>query len=134
MQRNLFTEDHEAFRALARDFIEKEVVPAYPEWEKGGRMPRDVFKQMGELGMLGMAIPEEYGGGGSTDFRYSAVLAEEFTRAGAPGLAIGLHNDIIGPYLTGLATDEQKRRWLPGFCSGETITAIAMTEPGAGSD
>lgn len=88
----------------------------------------------GRQGLLGTAVPEEYGGGGNADFRYAAVIAEEFTRAGAAGLAIGLHNDIIGPYLTSLATEEQKRRWLPGFCSGETITAIAMTEPGAGSD
>jgi alkylation response protein AidB-like acyl-CoA dehydrogenase len=78
-------------------------------------------------------VPEEYGGGGA-DFRYAAVLTEEFARAGAAGFAVGLHNDIIGPYLTSLATEEQKQRWLPGFCTGEIITAIAMTEPGAGSD
>ena len=77
----LFTEDHEAFRELARNFVEKEVVPHYPEWEKGGRMPRDVFKQMGDLGMLGMAIPEEYGGGGTPDYRYYVVLQEEAARA-----------------------------------------------------
>ncbi|WP_086574811.1 acyl-CoA dehydrogenase family protein, partial [Streptomyces alboverticillatus] len=79
-------------------------------------------------------VPEEYGGGGDPDFRYSAVLAEEFTRAGAAGLAVPLHNDMVGPYLAKLSTDEQKRRWLPGFCSGEIVSAIAMTEPGAGSD
>lgn len=81
MQRDLFTEDHEAFRELARDFVEKEVVAHYPEWEKGGRMPRQVFKQMGALGMLGMAIPEEYGGGGTPDYRYNVVLQEEAARA-----------------------------------------------------
>ena len=81
MRRDLFTEDHEAFRELARDFVEKEVVPAYPEWEKGGRMPRDVFRKMGALGMLGMAIPEEYGGAGMPDYRYNVVLQEEAARA-----------------------------------------------------
>ena len=77
MRRDLFTEDHEAFRELCRDFVEKEVVPHYPEWEKGGRMPREVFEQMGSLGMLGMAIPEEYGGGGEPDYRYNVVMQEE---------------------------------------------------------
>ncbi|MEU0919436.1 acyl-CoA dehydrogenase family protein [Streptomyces cyaneofuscatus] len=134
MQRQIFTEEHDAFRETVRAFLAKEVLPYYEQWEQDGIVSRDAWLAAGHAGLLGLAVPEEYGGGGSTDFRYSAVLAEEFTRAGAPGLAIGLHNDIIGPYLTGLATDEQKRRWLPGFCSGETITAIAMTEPGAGSD
>ncbi|NDZ68404.1 acyl-CoA dehydrogenase family protein [Streptomyces cyaneofuscatus] len=134
MQRQIFTEEHDAFRETVRAFLAKEVLPYYEQWEQDGIVSRDAWLAAGRAGLLGLAVPEEYGGGGSTDFRYSAVLAEEFTRAGAPGLAIGLHNDIIGPYLTGLATDEQKRRWLPGFCSGETITAIAMTEPGAGSD
>ncbi|WP_324800304.1 acyl-CoA dehydrogenase family protein [Streptomyces cyaneofuscatus] len=134
MQRQIFTEEHDAFRATVRAFLAKEVLPYYEQWEQDGIVARDAWLAAGRAGLLGLAVPEEYGGGGSTDFRYSAVLAEEFTRAGAPGLAIGLHNDIIGPYLTGLATNEQKQRWLPGFCSGETITAIAMTEPGAGSD
>lgn len=134
MQRQIFTEEHDAFRETVRAFLAKEVLPYYDQWEQDGIVSRDAWLAAGRAGLLGLAVPEEYGGGGSTDFRYSAVLAEEFTRAGAPGLAIGLHNDIIGPYLTGLATDEQKQRWLPGFCSGETVTAIAMTEPGAGSD
>ncbi|MEU2022369.1 acyl-CoA dehydrogenase family protein [Streptomyces sp. NPDC016469] len=134
MQRQIFTEEHDAFRETVRTFLAKEVLPHYERWEKDGIVSREAWRAAGRQGLLGLAVPEEYGGGGTTDFRYSAVLAEEFTRAGTPGLALGLHNDIIGPYLTGLATDEQKRRWLPGFCSGETITAIAMTEPGAGSD
>ncbi|MER5205432.1 acyl-CoA dehydrogenase family protein [Streptomyces sp. NPDC002825] len=134
MKRQLYTEDHEAFRATVRTFLEKEVLPHYAQWEKDGIVSREVWLAAGRQGLLGLAVDEEYGGGGNPDFRYGAVLAEEFTRAGAPGLAIGLHNDIIGPYLTSLATEEQKRRWLPGFCSGEIITAIAMTEPGAGSD
>ncbi|MEU2250080.1 acyl-CoA dehydrogenase family protein [Streptomyces sp. NPDC019224] len=134
MQRQIFTEEHHAFRETVRAFLAKEVLPHYEQWEKDGIVSREAWRAAGRQGLLGLAVPEEYGGGGTTDFRYSAVLAEEFTRAGTPGLALGLHNDIIGPYLTGLATEEQKRRWLPGFCSGETITAIAMTEPGAGSD
>jgi acyl-CoA dehydrogenase len=81
VRRDLFTEDHEAFRELCRDFIDKEVVPHYPEWEKGGRMPREVFEQMGSLGMLGMAIPEEYGGGGEPDYRYNVVMQEEAANA-----------------------------------------------------
>ncbi|MER7722859.1 acyl-CoA dehydrogenase family protein [Streptomyces sp. NPDC096323] len=134
MQRQIFTEEHDAFRETVRTFLSKEVLPHYEQWEKDGIVSRGAWRAAGRQGLLGLAVPEEYGGGGNTDFRYSAVLAEEFTRAGTPGLALGLHNDIIGPYLTGLATEEQKRRWLPGFCSGEIITAIAMTEPGAGSD
>ncbi|WP_435973168.1 acyl-CoA dehydrogenase family protein [Streptomyces sp. Qhu_M48] len=134
MKRQLYTADHEAFRATVRTFLEKEVLPHYAQWEKDGIVAREAWLAAGRQGLLGLAVDEEYGGGGNPDFRYGAVLAEEFTRAGAPGLAIGLHNDIIGPYLTSLGTEEQKRRWLPGFCSGETVTAIAMTEPGAGSD
>ncbi|MFF1506642.1 acyl-CoA dehydrogenase family protein [Streptomyces sp. NPDC058326] len=134
MKRQLYTADHEAFRSTVRTFLEKEVLPHYAQWEKDGIVSREVWLAAGRQGLLGLAVDEEYGGGGNPDFRYGAVLAEEFTRAGAPGLAIGLHNDIIGPYLTSLGTEEQKRRWLPGFCSGEIVTAIAMTEPGAGSD
>ncbi|ORT54112.1 acyl-CoA dehydrogenase family protein [Streptomyces sp. CB03238] len=134
MKRRIFQPEHDAFRETVRTFLAKEVLPHYEQWEKDGIVPRDAWLAAGRQGLLGIAVPEEYGGGGTTDFRYSTVLAEEFTRAGAPGLAIGLHNDVIGPYLTSLSTDEQKRRWLPGFCTGEIITAIAMTEPGAGSD
>ncbi|MER7753858.1 acyl-CoA dehydrogenase family protein [Kitasatospora sp. NPDC097643] len=134
MQREIFTEQHEDFRATVRAFLAKEVLPHYDRWEQAGIVDRSVWLAAGRQGLLGLAVPTEYGGGGEPDFRYAAVLAEEFARAGASGLAIGLHNDIIGPYLTSLATEEQKHRWLPGFCSGETITAIAMTEPGTGSD
>ncbi|MFE4972462.1 acyl-CoA dehydrogenase family protein [Kitasatospora sp. NPDC056651] len=134
MHREIFTEQHDDFRATVRAFLAKEVLPHYDRWEKAGIVDRSAWLAAGRQGLLGLAVPEEYGGGGTPDFRYAAVLAEEFARAGASGLAIGLHNDIIGPYLTSLATEEQKRRWLPGFCSGELITAIAMTEPGTGSD
>ncbi|MER6300487.1 acyl-CoA dehydrogenase family protein [Kitasatospora sp. NPDC001539] len=134
MQREIFTEQHEDFRATVKAFLAKEVLPHYDRWEKAGIVDRSAWLAAGRQGLLGPAVPEEYGGGGTPDFRYAAVLAEEFARAGVSGLAIGLHNDIIGPYLTSLGTEEQKRRWLPGFCTGELITAIAMTEPGTGSD
>ncbi|MGA5816757.1 acyl-CoA dehydrogenase family protein [Kitasatospora sp. NPDC094028] len=134
MQRDIMTEQHEDFRATVRAFLAKEVLPHYDRWEREGVVDREVWLAAGRQGLLGLAVPEEYGGGGTADFRYAAVLAEEFARAGAAGLAIGLHNDIIGPYLISLSTEEQKRRWLPGFCSGELIAAIAMTEPGTGSD
>ncbi|RBM07208.1 acyl-CoA dehydrogenase family protein [Streptomyces sp. PT12] len=134
MKRHLFDDDHEAFRDVVRTFIAKEVAPHLQRWEREGIVAREAWLAAGRQGLLGLAVPEEYGGGGAPDYRYSAVLGEEFARAGARGFAVTLHNDIIGPYLTSLATDEQKARWLPGFCSGELITAVAMTEPGAGSD
>ncbi|MFI1927848.1 MULTISPECIES: acyl-CoA dehydrogenase family protein [unclassified Streptomyces] len=134
MERALYTAEHEAFRETVRTFLAKEVLPHHDRWERDGIVGRDVWRAAGRQGLLGLAVPQEYGGGGTDDFRYSAVLIEEFARAGASGVALSLHNDIVGPYLTRLATDEQKRRWLPGFTSGETVTAIAMTEPGAGSD
>ncbi|MEV7213654.1 acyl-CoA dehydrogenase family protein [Kitasatospora cineracea] len=134
MQRELYTEEHEDFRTTVRAFLAREVVPHHARWERQGVVDRSAWLAAGKAGLLGTAVDERYGGGGSPDFRFAAVLAEEFVRAGASGLAVGLHNDIIGPYLTGLATEEQKERWLPGFCSGELITAIAMTEPDTGSD
>ncbi|MBB4895348.1 alkylation response protein AidB-like acyl-CoA dehydrogenase [Streptomyces olivoverticillatus] len=134
MKRELFTAEHEAFRESVRAFLAKEVTPHHERWEREGIVSRDAWRAAGRQGLLGLAVPEEYGGGGNADFRHSVVLTEEFTRAGASGLAVALHNDIVGPYFTTLATDEQKRRWLPGFCSGESVTAVAMTEPGAGSD
>lgn len=134
MQRNLFTEDHEAFRELARDFVEKEVVPAYPEWEKGGRMPRAVFEKMGSLGMLGMAIPEEYGGGGAPDYRYNVVLQEEAARALVTLSTVRTQLEVILPYFLHYANEEQRKRWFPGLADGTLLTAVAMTEPGTGSD
>jgi len=134
MQRTLFTSDHDAFRDLTRSFVDKHVVPHHPQWEVDGIVDRAVWKEAGKLGLLGMDVPEEYGGGGQSDFRYNVVVVEELVRAGATGLGFGLHNDVVAPYLLHLTTDEQKQRWLPGFCSGELITAIAMSEPAAGSD
>ena len=132
--REIFTEEHESFRETVRTFIAKEIAPHHEQWERDGMVSRDAWLAAGRQGLLGFFVEEEYGGGGADDFRYNAVLAEEFTYAGFSGPAFALHNDIIGPYLTRLATPEQKRRWLPGFCSGEIVTAIAMTEPDAGSD
>jgi len=132
--REIFDAEHEAFRRTARTFFEKEVVPFHDEWEKAGIVPRELWLAGGAQGLLGFDIDEQYGGGGVRDFRYNAVLDEEMTRIGASGVGFGLHNDVVAPYLRDLATDEQKARWLPKFCSGELITAIAMTEPGAGSD
>jgi alkylation response protein AidB-like acyl-CoA dehydrogenase len=134
MQRTLFEPEHEAFRDMVRAFMERHVAPRHQDWEKAGIVDRDAWVEAGKQGLLGMDVPEEFGGGGVADFRYNTVLDEEITRAGATGLGYGLHNDIVGPYLLSLGTPEQQRRWLPGFCSGEIITAIAMSEPGAGSD
>ena len=134
MQRTLNEPEHDAFRDTVRAFLERHVVPRHAAWEKAGIVDRDVWVAAGKQGLLGMDVPEEYGGGGVADFRYNVVLDEEVTRHGASGVGFGLHNDIIAPYLLGLCTDEQKSRWLPAFCAGELITAIAMSEPGAGSD
>ncbi|SNR59844.1 Acyl-CoA dehydrogenase [Blastococcus mobilis] len=134
MQSALYEASHVAFRAMVRDFLAKEVVPHHEAWAEAGIVDRSVWLKAGEQGLLGMDVPEEYGGGGVKDFRYNAILAAEVSRVGASGLGFGLHNDVVAPYLIDLCTDEQKARWLPGFVRGEIITAIAMTEPGAGSD
>jgi alkylation response protein AidB-like acyl-CoA dehydrogenase len=136
MQRRLFEAEHEAFRESVCAFLAKEVTPYLTAWEADGIVPRELFTTAGAAGFLGMAIPLEFGGGGVTDFRFNAVLDEEIMRAGAAGAGLGLslHNDICLPYFLDLATEEQRRRWLPGIASGELITAIAMTEPGMGSD
>ncbi len=134
VDRTIFSADHLAFTELVRAFIDKEIAPHHDRWEAEGIVERSVWRAAGAAGLLGFSVDERYGGGGVTDRRFSAILTEELARAGASGPAFGLHNDIIGPYLTDLTNDEQKQRWLPGFCSGEIITAIAMSEPGAGSD
>jgi alkylation response protein AidB-like acyl-CoA dehydrogenase len=136
MERTLFEDDHELFRDSVRGFIAKELVPHHDDWEKAGIVDRSVFRKAGAQGFLGMAAPEEHGGGGVSDFRYNVVIAEEIQWAGvnAAGLGWTLHNDICLPYFLTLCTEDQKARWLPGICSGELITALAMTEPGIGSD
>jgi alkylation response protein AidB-like acyl-CoA dehydrogenase len=136
MERTLFSAEHEMFRDSVRRFVEAELVPHVERWEEAGIVDREVFTAAGANGFLGMAVPEEHGGGGVDDFRYNLVLGEEVQRAGvgAAGLGLTLHNDICLPYFLSLCTEEQKARWLPGICSGELITAIAMTEPAIGSD
>lgn len=134
MERTLFEPEHELFRESYRKFLEQEVAPFHEQWEKDKIVDREVWKKAGAQGFLGMAVPEEYGGGGVDDFRYNVVLTEETTRGGYSGVGFMLHNDVVAPYLLALTNEEQKQRWLPGFCSGEIITAIAMTEPGTGSD
>src|SRR5690606_35976426 len=124
VRREVFTDDHEAFRELARDFIEKEVVPNYPDWEKAGRMPREVFKRMGSLGMLGVAIPAEYGGGGTPDYRYNVVLQEEAARALVTLSTVRTQLDVILPYFLHYADEEQRARWFPGLAAGKLLTAI----------
>jgi alkylation response protein AidB-like acyl-CoA dehydrogenase len=134
MRHSLYEAEHDQFRDMVRGWAEKTVRPFHAQWEKDGIVPRDVWLSGGKQGLLGLDMEEKYGGGGVHDFRYPAVLDEELVRIGASGVGFGLHNDVVGPYLRDLATEAQKERWLPGFCSGELITAIAMTEPGAGSD
>ena len=132
--RNLFEPEHDLFRESYRAFLDKHVAPHHDQWEKDKIVDRGVWLEAGKQGFLGMAVPEEYGGGGNADFRYNTVVVEETVAGRYSGLGFSLHNDVIAPYLLDLTTEEQKQRWLPQFCTGEMITAIAMTEPGTGSD
>lgn len=134
MRRRIFTEDHELFRETVRAFCEKECLPHVEEWRQTGYAGREVWLKAGEAGLLGWEVPEEFGGSGINDFRYNAVVAEEFVTSGASGPSFALNNDVVLPYLLALASDEQKKRWLPGMVTGEVIWAIAMSEPGTGSD
>jgi alkylation response protein AidB-like acyl-CoA dehydrogenase len=131
---SIYEQEHEDFRGTARAFLEREVKPFHEQWERDGQVDREVWRKAGAAGLLCFDVDEEYGGAGVRDFRYNVVLTEEIIRAGASGLGFGVHTDVIVPYISALANDEQKRRWLPGLVSGELISAIAMTEPGAGSD
>ncbi len=134
--RAIFDDVHDEFRRSFASWVAKEIAPDYMLWEEAGIAPREIFTSAGSNGFLGMQIPEEFGGGGSDDFRFNQIVAEEFAYAGigGAGLGITLHNDITIPYYLELANDEQRQRWLPGIASGDLITAIAMTEPGTGSD
>ena len=133
MRRDIFTEEHEMFRAQVRRFVDTEIEPKVPEWNRAGMSDRASWRKMGEAGFLGANAPAEYGGGG-VDFIYDAIVMEELSRVRAHGLMMSLHSDICMPYITSFGNEEQKRRYLPGAISGETILAIAMTEPGTGSD
>ncbi len=134
MKRTLFNDEHNMFRDAVRRFVQNEIVPHHEQWEHDGIVPRELWLKAGELGFLCMDAPEAYGGLEIQDFRYNAILTEELTRAGASGVGFGLHNDVNMSYFLKYTSDEQKQRWLPKMISGEMITAIAMSEPGAGSD
>jgi alkylation response protein AidB-like acyl-CoA dehydrogenase len=136
VERGLFDDVHEQFRTAFATFVEREMVPNRDRWESSGIVDRELFTAAGASGFLGIDVPEEYGGGGVADFRFNVVIAEELQGAdvNAAGLGVTLHNDICLPYFLHQTSDEQKRRWLPGICSGDLITAVAMTEPGIGSD
>jgi len=131
---DFYRPEHEDFRRTARAFLDREVRPFHEQWEKDGQVDREVWRKAGAAGLLCFDVDERYGGAGVRDFRYNVVLTEEITRAGASGLGFPVHNDVIVPYISSLGTEEQKQRWLPGLVSGELVSAIAMTEPGAGSD
>jgi acyl-CoA dehydrogenase len=131
--RTVFRDDHEMLREQARRFIEREIVPFHGQWEKDGIVPKEVWRKAGKEGLLCCMIPEAYGGGGG-DFGHSAVVIEELARVNASGPGFPLHSDIVAPYILTYGTEEQKLRWLPKLASGELIAAIAMTEPGTGSD
>lgn len=133
MERLYLTEEHEIFRQALRKFLEKEAVPNYEQWEKNKEVPRSFWKKLGEQGYLCPQVEEKYGGLG-TDFGYAVVMNEEMERVGTGMVGISLHNDIVIPYIESYGTEEQKQRWLPGALTGDIITAIGMTEPGAGSD
>jgi len=136
MKRTLFEAEHDSYRKSVRSFLEKDVVPHYARWDRDGIVPRSLFTGLGALGALGFGVPEEFGGAGIRDFRYNTVLQEESARAGVAPAVLGpaLQADVCLPYFLEFCDDKQRARWLPGITSGELITAIAMTEPGTGSD
>ena len=131
--RTIFRPDHEAFRDTVKRFIEEHVAPFHAEWEKAGQVPRSLWRKAGELGLLCVNVPEEYGGLGA-DFLYSSILVEEMARAGATGPTFYLHSDIVAPYLVDFGTEEQKKKWLPKMATGEVVVALGMSEPSGGSD
>lgn len=136
MRSTFYTEDHEAYRESVKEFLRREVEPHHERWEREHAIDPAIWQKAGANGMLGLAVPEEFGGGGEPDYRYRFVLAEEIARTNTTsfGVGLGLQDDIVIPYFLDLATPEQKQRWLPGLASGALIGAIAMTEPGTGSD
>ncbi len=134
LPRSIFDTDHEDFRAKVRTFLHDEVVPEYDDWRAEGRPSARFWKGMGTLGVLGIGIPEEYGGLPGSDFRHSVVVTEEIQRLGLAVGGLRVHTDICVPYLLHHANEEQRRRWLPSMCAGETVVALGLSEPGAGSD
>ena len=135
MDRTIFDEDHHAFRAAVGEFVSRHVAPELDRFRAERMIDRSVWVEAGKQGFLGLSVPETYGGSGAADFRFNAVLAEELSKVSAAlSSSFGVHVDVVAPHLVDLTTDEQRRRWLPRFCSGEIVTAIAMTEPSGGSD
>ncbi|MDF3312204.1 acyl-CoA dehydrogenase family protein [Rhodococcus sp. T2V] len=136
MKRELFEQDHEDFRASVRAFITKHITPNLERWDADGLIDRDAWKAAGEAGLLGIAVPGEFGGGDNPDFRFRIVQMEEFARVGANSFNAGtsVQDDLVIPYLVDLGTQAQKQRWLPALCEGTAVGALALTEPGAGSD
>jgi acyl-CoA dehydrogenase len=134
MRRLLYDADHEAFRLGFRQFLLREAAPHTADWEAAGLVDRSFWLAAGAAGYLGFEAPTAYGGLGLRDFRYNAVMSEEVVSLGIASDGFSMHNDIVAPYLLDVATAEQQQRWLPGFTDGSTITALAMSEPGAGSD
>jgi alkylation response protein AidB-like acyl-CoA dehydrogenase len=134
MERTVFGEQHERHRAIVRAFLSEEVAPHYEQWESAGRPPREFWRRAGELGILGVGVPERYGGLPGSGFKHSAVFTEEAQRLGLALGGVRVHTDICMPYFLHLASDEQKQRWLPRLCRGEAVSALALSEPGAGSD
>ena len=134
--RTIFDETHDQFRAAFRGWLDDRVVPNHEEWERDGITPRDLWLDAGKQGFLGLTVPESFGGGGTDDYRFAAIMTEEIGNTGVIGSGNGitLHNDIVLPYYLELANDEQKKRWLPGMCTGEIIGALGITEPNTGSD
>jgi alkylation response protein AidB-like acyl-CoA dehydrogenase len=136
VERELYGPDHEAYRSTVREFLAREVEPVKDQWDVDRWIPREVFAKAAQAGVYALGVPEEYGGAGEKDFRFRMVVCEEVARINALsfGLTLGLQDDLVLAYLLDITDDEQRKRWLPGFASGEIIGALAMTEPGAGSD
>ena len=136
MEREIFAPEHDDFRDSVRRFIAEEISPNFERWEEEGSVPRELFARAGEKNMLAMSVEEQYGGLGIDDYRFNQVIVEEGSYAGVTGsiLGITLHNDICLPYFEEYCNEEQRERWLPGIVDGSLITAVAMTEPGIGSD
>jgi len=135
VQRTLFEPEHESLRESVREFLDRHVTPRYDEFIAAKAFPRDLWLEAGKQGFLAVSVPEEYGGGGAEDYRFSVVIDEEFAGVSAAlSSCFGIHSGVCEPYLTKLTTPEQRQRWLPGYCTGELVTAIGMTEPGGGSD
>src|SRR6476469_7223067 len=135
MRRTIYDEDHEAFRESVREFMDRSVRPHLEDYQEAHALPREFWTEAGKQGLLGLEVPEAYGGTEAGDYRFNAVLTEELAKVNMSlPSCLGIHADIVAPYLVHLTTDEQKKRWLPDFCAGELLTAIGMTEPSGGSD